>query len=172
MIMYVWFLIGVFVLVGAVLSLIKLFSVNKNIDNKKKNESDFDFADSAKSDKFEFLTNENTEIENDEAILSAAIAIIFTDGFIDQRERSCLNNIAKAKNITKTRLDTIIKNVTTNTYSIPKPESKEEAIKFLNAIIKLLLSIGTIKKMERGLLKKIVVNMGYDEINVNKAIKE
>ena len=109
---------------------------------------------------------------DNESIVSCAVAIMLSDGVIDEKEQALLEKMAFSKGISSQKLAMIIKTVQEKGLHIPNPETTEAAQEFLKCMIRMCLADGKVTSSEQIMLKQLVAKMGYTDIDINMMIKK
>ncbi len=109
---------------------------------------------------------------DNESIISCAAAIMLSDGEIDEREQTLLEQMAYSKGVSQQKLAMIVKTVQERGLDIPCPQSTEAAKEFLRCMVRMCLADGKISSSEQVMLKNLVSKMGYTDIDVNMMINK
>jgi uncharacterized tellurite resistance protein B-like protein/predicted nucleic acid-binding Zn ribbon protein len=109
---------------------------------------------------------------DNESILACAAGLMLADGHIDDKEMALLTDMSTAKGVSEKKLQQIINSVSQGTLEVPQPESPEVAQEFLRSMVLMCLVDGKVSSAERVLLKQLVSNMGYSDIDIDQMIKK
>ncbi len=109
---------------------------------------------------------------DNESIVSCAVAIMLSDGIIDDKEQVLLEKMASSKGVSPQKLAMIIKTVQEKGLHIPNPETAEAAQEFLKCMVRMCLADGKITSSEQLMLKNLVSKMGYSDIDINLIVKK
>jgi len=108
---------------------------------------------------------------DNESVISCAVAVMLSDGEIDSKEHTLLEQLSQSKGITSQKLAMIIKTVQEKGLHIPKPESKEASQEFLRCMVLMCLADGKVTPAEKVMIKNLASKMGYTDIDINLMIK-
>lgn len=136
--------------------------VPKKIIKKEQQNNNNNFAELAKKN-----LSDGAGID----LIKANVAIMLADGIIDDKENEYLVQLANNNNISKETVENIIQDISNGSLSPPTPTSIQEAKYFLDCMIQMCFADGNIGDVEKEVLNKLIVNMGYTTIDVNQAIK-
>lgn len=109
---------------------------------------------------------------NRDSIISCAIAVMLADGKIDDQEKQVLVNIGKENGIDIPQLEIMIKSVQANGLQIPVPKNQAEAHEFLRSMVAMCIADGHVSSSERQLIKQLVSQMNYTDMDIDNMIKQ
>lgn len=107
-----------------------------------------------------------------ELLISGAVAMMLADGNIDPAERALLTEFAKARNISQSRLELIIKSVDDGTMIPELPDDHTLRVAYIEAMATMCLADGKISPKEAELLYTLGIKMGFDKAQVRDFIKQ
>ncbi len=107
-----------------------------------------------------------------ESIISCAIAVMLADGKIDDNEQQVLLKMGEENGIDNDRLNILINSVQADGLQIPAPKTPAEAREFLRSMVAMCVADGHVSSSERQLIKQLVAQMDYTEVDINLMIKQ
>jgi tellurite resistance protein len=107
-----------------------------------------------------------------ESIISCAIGVMLADGKIDENEQQVLMKMGEENGIDNSRLNMLINTVQTEGLDIPAPKNQAEAHEFLRSMVAMCVADGHVSSSERQLIKQLVAQMNYTDMDINLMIKQ
>jgi uncharacterized tellurite resistance protein B-like protein len=96
--------------------------------------------------------------------------MMWADGVIDERERTALQKLGRRRGLSAEQIDTVVNTSQSEDIELPTPETPQQAMRFLDQLVDLSLSDGSLSSAERQLLFHSGERFGLAEADVRNAI--
>ena len=111
--------------------------------------------------------------KDNELLLQCAVAVMMSDGVIDPKEEKALQQMARHRGISDSRLKQLVSDVQINgSVTAPEAGNGQENREFLKALITMCLADGNVSSGEKALIKSLVTHMQYTEADIDQMIKK
>lgn len=98
------------------------------------------------------------------------IQVMLADGKIDDREKALINSYAEARGVPSEQIDMLIDAMVSGELEAPKPETKEEAREWLEAMAAMALADGVLADEEKQALIEIGRKLNYSAYDIRMII--
>ncbi len=108
-----------------------------------------------------------------EELIQCVIAVMLADGVMDPREEKQLTKMAAKHNLSPARLSELIQQVQADReLRLPLVDDWEKRNAFFKALVLMCLADGNVSDSERQVLRKLVVHMGYADVDIDVMISK
>ncbi|UDQ98650.1 TIM44-like domain-containing protein [Lentisphaerota bacterium WC36G] len=120
---------------------------------------------------------QNSDFEHDiininkQNVIFCAIAVMYADGVIDDKEYETLLAIGKSANFDKKYVDYLIDQVVKGESVIEQPENEHQIDELINAMCVMAMIDGIVTKKERELIYTLGEDLGRSHAEINVTIK-
>jgi tellurite resistance protein len=112
-------------------------------------------------------------LQENEQLLRCAVAVMLADGVIDPKEKHALKKMAKRRGIAMERLQQLIDEVqTSGSVDVPQLVEMAKNREFLIALVRMCLADGNVVASERDIIKSLVANTGYSDVDIDIMINQ
>jgi len=108
-----------------------------------------------------------------EALLQCVIAVMLADGVMDPSEEKLLAKMAAKRGLPPARLNELVLEVQKEReLRLPQVDDWERRNAFFKALVQMCLADGNVSDSERQVLRKLVVHMGYADVDIDRMISK